>query len=230
MNRWSVAALLTLAAGSTVSADVILSNYPPTNDTNTTAGVSSTRRKAMSFSMPAGPTYDITSITLRLQGYTSPSDVAILEIRDHTGSTTAPGTTVVGTFVAPASSNTAAGDFVFMPSGAVTLLPGTSYWICLYAGDATNTFDWRGSSPAIVPTGIATYGGQSLFSTTSGSTWTTSTTINTFSIDGVPSGASGACCLSSGAANCVITSAAGCAAQGGTYQGDGSTCATANCP
>ncbi|MBX3375801.1 MAG: hypothetical protein KF678_02205 [Phycisphaeraceae bacterium] len=43
-------------------------------------------------------------------------------------------------------------------------------------------------------------------------------------------GPTGACCLSSGASNCVVTSSAGCANLGGTYQGDGSTCATANCP
>ncbi|MBX3377587.1 MAG: hypothetical protein KF678_11365 [Phycisphaeraceae bacterium] len=43
-------------------------------------------------------------------------------------------------------------------------------------------------------------------------------------------GATGACCLASGASNCIVTTASGCTTLGGTYNGDGSTCATANCP
>jgi spore coat protein A, manganese oxidase len=38
----------------------------------------------------------------------------------------------------------------------------------------------------------------------------------------------GACCLSDGA--CVVTTATGCAGQGGTYQGDGSPCSPSPCP
>lgn len=38
----------------------------------------------------------------------------------------------------------------------------------------------------------------------------------------------GACCLSDG--TCVVTTAAGCAGQGGTYQGDGSSCSPNPCP
>jgi hypothetical protein len=41
-------------------------------------------------------------------------------------------------------------------------------------------------------------------------------------------GMTGACCLASGA--CTILSSASCTAVGGIYRGDGSVCATANCP
>ena len=120
------AALLALVSGSAVSADVILGNYPPTNDTGTTADVDNLRNKALSFALPAGSAYDITSITLRLQNYITPGDVAILEIRNHTGSSTAPGPTVIGAFTAPTSAASTVGDFTFNPVGAVTLTPGTS--------------------------------------------------------------------------------------------------------
>ena len=43
-------------------------------------------------------------------------------------------------------------------------------------------------------------------------------------------GSVGACCLTSGANNCTTTTPTGCTNLGGTYQGDGSVCATANCP
>jgi hypothetical protein len=46
----------------------------------------------------------------------------------------------------------------------------------------------------------------------------------------IPGGPTGACCRTSGATNCVITSSSGCTTQGGTYQGDGTTCPNANCP
>jgi hypothetical protein len=43
-------------------------------------------------------------------------------------------------------------------------------------------------------------------------------------------GAIGACCLGAPSYSCTVTSAASCASQGGTYAGDGVTCALANCP
>ena len=170
---------------SSASADIVIGNYPPTNDTGTTADTDNLRRKSISFAMPAGSAYDITSVTLRLQNYITPADIAVLEIRNHTGSTTAPGLTVVGSFTAPASGAAAVGDFTFTPVGTITLLPSTSYWIYVYGFDAITSFDWRGSSPSVTPTGIATYGGQSLFTTNGGTSWTSSATINTFRIEGV---------------------------------------------
>ncbi len=44
-----------------------------------------------------------------------------------------------------------------------------------------------------------------------------------------PGGPTGACCLTSGASNCIVTTSAACATQGGTYAGDNVTCAAANC-
>ncbi len=185
MRRVAPALLACSLCASAASADLILGNYPPTNDTGTTASVTDLRQKALSFAMPAGSDYTISSVTLRLGNYITPGDVAILEIRDHTGSPTAPGANVVGSFTAPSSAAAAISDFVFTPSGTITLQAGTSYWIVLYGGASPSTFDWRGSSPSVTPTGIATYGGQSLFTTNAGTSWSNSATINTFQIDGV---------------------------------------------
>lgn len=188
-------------AASAASADIVLGNLPQTNDTGTTADVDNLRRKALSFAMPAGSDYNITSITLRLGNYITPADVAVLEIRNHTGSTTAPGLTVVGSFIAPASGSATIASFVFAPSGTVTLQAGTSYWIYLSGADPVTSFDWRGSSPSITPTGIATYGGQSLFTTNGGTSWTSSATINSFLIEGtiVPAPAAAGFLLLAGA-------------------------------
>lgn len=178
------------AAAPLASADIILGNYPFTNDTGTTASVTNLRQKAIAFAMPAGSAYDITSITLRLTNFDA-NDTAILEIRDHNGTTTSPGAGVVGTFTAPAGGGAAAADYSFSPNGTVTLQPGTSYWIVLSGAASPSTFDWRGSSPGITPTGVATYGPGNLFTSNGGTSWSNSSTINTFRIEGViPSPAS----------------------------------------
>jgi hypothetical protein len=186
MSLWrSVLVAAALLAPAAAHADLIIGNYPPTNDTGTTADTDNLRNKALSFVMPAGSAYDITSITLRLGNYITPGDNAVLTIRNHTGSTTMPGSTIIGSFTAPASASATIGDFVFTPVGTVTLQPGTSYWIHVAGADSVTSFDWRGSSPSVTPTGIATYGGQSLFTTNGGTSWSSSATINTFRIDGV---------------------------------------------
>jgi hypothetical protein len=198
ISRSALAAFAVAASfASVASADVILGNYPQTNDTGTTADTDNLRRKALSFAMPAGVGYNISSITLRLGNYITPGDIAVLEIRDHTGSTTAPGLSVIGAFTAPASAAATIDNFIFTPIGTVTLNPSTSYWIYVYGANANTSFDWRGSSPSVTPTGIATYGGQSLFTVNGGTSWTTSVTINTFQIDGtvVPAPATAALLL-----------------------------------
>jgi hypothetical protein len=172
---------------------VLLSNYPPPNDTNTTADVDNLRWKALSFAMPAGTSANLGQLTVRLGGYSLVTDVPIFEIREHTGSTTLPGTNVLASFTAPPPGpDTAIRDYTFFPSSVFTLQPGTSYWLVLRGPNATSSIDWRGASPAIQPTGIATYGGQSLFSTNGGTSWTNSATINSFELlDIVPEPATG---------------------------------------
>ena len=51
-----------------------------------------------------------------------------------------------------------------------------------------------------------------------------------FEVIGSLGATTGACCVTSGASNCIITTSSGCTTVGGTYQGDNSTCAAANCP
>lgn len=177
-------ATLALFAGSMAGADVLIGNYPPTNDSTQSADVDNLRQKAIMFTMPAGSSYDITSITLRLGNYITPGDGAILELRDHTGVNTAPGATVLGMFTAPLSNSSAIGDFVFSPVGTITVLPGTAYWIVARGVDAATSYDWKGSSPGKTPTGIATYG-SNLFTSNGGTSWSNSSIINTFQIDGV---------------------------------------------
>ena len=179
--------LVLLAAAPFAAAQPILSNYPPANDTNTSADIDNLRWKALSFSMPASQSATVGNLTVRLGNYASAADIPVFEIRDHTGSTTAPGPNVLLTFTAPPPGTATIQDYTFTPASTFTLAAGTSYWILMRGADAATSVDWRGSSPAIVPTGIATYGGQSLFTSNGGTSWTTSTTINSLRLEVIPS-------------------------------------------
>lgn len=183
--RFAVAAMAVAAAVPMASADVILGNYPITNDGTQTADVDNLRQKALRFTMPAGVDYNITSIVLRLGNYHA-TDVPILEIRDFNGTTTSPGAGVVGSFIAPLGGGAANADYSFAPSGSITLLAGSSYWIVLRGDSAATSFDWKAASPGVTPTGIATFGPGNLFTSNGGTTWATSTTLTSFVINGTP--------------------------------------------
>ena len=193
-SRFVVAAMALSAAVPLASADVILGNYPITNDGIQSADIDNLRQKAMRFTMPAGTDYFITSITIRLGNY-DVADVPILEIRDFNGTTTSPGAGVVGSFVAPPGLGAANTDYLFTPSGSTTLLAGTSYWIVLRGDSAATSVDWRASSPGITPTGIATFGPGNIFTTNGGTSWANSTILNSFVIQGTPVPAPGVLAL-----------------------------------
>jgi hypothetical protein len=79
------------------------------------------------------------------------------------------------------------------------------------------------------PFGCPPNGGWSTFSGLNvlcrpGGDWVTR--VNWSTVNCVP--VTGACCLPSG--SCTTTDSTGCASQGGTYQGDNTTCAGTNCP
>ncbi len=174
-------------AGSAASADVIIGNYPFTNDSTLSAGLSNLRVKAISFTMPAGPGYTLDSVTLRLGNYDA-TDTVVAEIRsDNAG---VPGA-AVASIAMPAGQGAVITDYTGAPTAATVLAGATTYWIWVAGIAGGGTFDWRASSPAVPYTGAATFG-LSRFSTNGGTSFTASTSLNTMSIDGtlVPAPAS----------------------------------------
>ena len=166
------------------SAVVILSNYPFTNDGTQSALNPPTGAKAIGFVMPAGDDYKIDSVVLRLQNY-DPADVVTVEIRNDTGGTD-PGPVVIGTLTLPVGLGAPAEDYTATPVGEITLTASTKYWLMVTA--VSNAVQWRASSPAVTPTGLATFDGNRFRSTTS---WTSSTIVNTFQINGSLTGVDG---------------------------------------
>ncbi len=149
--------LIAAAAAFTVSAqtmaEVIISNHPG-NDGTQTAGINATTRtKGMGFTMPGGSDLGLDALTMRLD-ITSVDVVPVVEIYSDGGG--APGT-LLTTLENPASFSPGIGDYTFTPADSFTLAGGETYWIV--ASSAAGTYDWKASSPAQTPTGLATHAG-----------------------------------------------------------------------
>jgi hypothetical protein len=194
-----------------VCPTVIISNFPPTNDTGTSAALTTLRVKALGFIMPAGNAYSLTQVDMRLN---CAAATVVPDVRIYSDSGTGPGTELAQ-LVEPPVTVTGVQTFTAAPGSSFTLQPATKYWLVVLAdASSVGTLDWRGSSPAITPTGLATHEG-SLFGTAGiAGAFATSATINTYAIKGL-SVPGGVCCRGStcnasvAQANCTGSGTAG---------------------
>ncbi|HRQ64668.1 MAG TPA: choice-of-anchor R domain-containing protein [Xanthomonadaceae bacterium] len=176
--------LLVLAAWAVAPdarATPILGNMPPDNDATQTAAINDQRQKAYRFTI--GPDSLVAGdLILRLRNYDAPGE-AIAELRDA-NTDTAPGSTVLLTFVAPPPGGGGIDNYTFVPQDTFVLQASTTYWIVVL-GVADGAFDWMASNPGIAPAGLATYGSSS-FTSNGGSDWGSSTLLTTFAffVDG----------------------------------------------
>ncbi|KAA0240119.1 MAG: PEP-CTERM sorting domain-containing protein [Armatimonadetes bacterium] len=165
--------LIGLVAGSAF-ADVLISNMPG-NDGSQSAAINNLRRKAMAFTTPAGLPYTITSVITRLNA--NPNAAPVLELHGDTGSNLPSG--AFHTFTNPGAFGTGIQNYAF--TGNVALAASTKYWLVMYQPAATTPFDWKASSPAQTPTGLATHAG-SLFTTNGGTSWSSSSILVSYEI------------------------------------------------
>ena len=148
-----MAAAAAFAVSAQTLAEVIISNHPG-NDATQSFGIDdSTRTKGMGFAMPSGSDMALDAVTLRLE-ITSVDVSPVLEIYSDGGGV--PGT-LLTTLVGPSSFTSGISDYEFTPDGSFTLVGGETYWIV--ASSALDTYNWKASSPAETPTGLATHVG-----------------------------------------------------------------------
>lgn len=166
----------------TASGQIILGNYPQTNDNTQSAALGELRQKAFRFTMGAD-SFGAGDLVLRLRNFEA-SDQVIVELRDFTGSSLIPGTNTLLSFSSPTGGGADVADYLFTPDGSFTLQANTTYWL-LVRGAAGTSVDWMASSPGIPPTGLATFGSTS-FNTNAGGSWTNSGIINTFEFRVIP--------------------------------------------
>lgn len=176
-----------LTAASTASAGVIISNLNG-NDGTQTAGIDDLRNKGMGFTMASGNDYSLDFVTLRLDITGTPGDVdPIVQIWSNVGGS--PGAALT-TLSDPLISATGINNYVFSATAPFTLLADTTYWLVVSGAVGASGFDWKASSPAVTPTGIATHFGAKFDTNglppTGNSSIINSYSINASEIAGVP--------------------------------------------
>ena len=143
-----------------VRAQVVLISNLPGNDASQSADLTNLRNKGMGFTLPPGQDYTLLHVTLRLETIAG-APVPIVEI--WTNAAGVPGT-VIETLTSPVLNATGITNYDFTAAGTTTLVGGQSYWIVAYGLAGDPVYNWKASSPAVPPTGLATHLG-SLFDT-----------------------------------------------------------------
>ncbi|MEI6427798.1 MAG: choice-of-anchor R domain-containing protein [Pseudanabaena sp. ELA607] len=159
-----------------------------TNDgLSTPINTGGTTDKAIGFTLPTGSDYNLDSITLRLQNYsTTAGDVARLRIYEDVNktSTNPNGATLQSLlFNNPSSSSNTINDFIFTPTSTFTLKADTRYWLRVSA--TSGNYNWLGNNPPTTPTGIAVVESYQV-SSNNGSSYSSSTNLNILDIQATP--------------------------------------------
>ncbi len=174
---WFCMVLVWAAFAPNAHAIELISNLDG-NDATQSADLDELRNKGMGFTMP-GDEYVLDSVTLRLA--TFGANVApIVEIWNDVGGL--PGASLV-TLVNPVFAASGIANYDFTPPGAFTLSANTTYWIVAYGQAGADRYDWKASSPAVIPTGPATHAGA-LFDTNGPPPTTTSSIICSYAVNG----------------------------------------------
>jgi hypothetical protein len=163
-----------LVAPPLMAQTTIISNLPG-NDGTQSADLDELRNKGMGFTMPAGQDYILDHVTLRLETFGAIAPVVEL----WTNSGGLPGA-VIETLSNPTFAPSGIAEYDFASAGT-TLSAGTSYWIVAYGAAGAAGYDWKASSPAQTPTGLATHLG-SLFDANGPPPTTTSSILCSYSV------------------------------------------------
>jgi len=146
-----VAVVVCLTAPPVLAQTTLISNLPG-NDGTQSADLNVLRIKALGFTMPAGDDYILDHVTLRLETIgTAP--IPIVELWTDSGGQLG---TLVETLINPTFAPTGIVEYDFASSGS-TLTAGAGYWVLAYGPAGVPSYNWKASSPAETPTGLATH-------------------------------------------------------------------------
>jgi hypothetical protein len=173
--RTVVLAILACLVAQPLLAQVTLISNLNGNDLTQSADLDELRNKGMGFTMPAGQDYILNHVTLRLQTFGAVAP--IVQLWTNAGGLPA---APIETLTNPTFAPSGIANYDFTSSGT-TLTAGTSYWLVAYGVAGAAIYDWKASSPAQTPTGLATHLG-SLFDTNGPPPTTNSTILCSYSV------------------------------------------------
>ncbi len=157
--KWNIAALTAAAFACAAQADVIITNLP-SSDSTQSAFLQDGRIKAMGFHM-GNEDFQLENVIIRLDADSTAVD-PLIRIYDDNGG--APGT-LIDTMIDPAFVGIGPADWTFTPSASVTLSAGATYWLVVY-NDGGGNIDWKAGSTTPAGPHATHVGG--LFSVSSG--------------------------------------------------------------
>ncbi len=169
--------LACLAAQPLLAQTTLISNLDG-NDATQAADLDELRNKGMGFTMPAGQDYILQYVTLRLETFGA-AVAPIIELWTNAGGT--PGA-LIETLTNPSFAASGIANYDFTSAGA-TLTAGESYWLVAYGVAGASQYNWKASSPAQTPTGLATHLGA-LFDTNGPPPTNTSSILCSYSVTG----------------------------------------------
>lgn len=165
-------------------AVTLIGNMPQTNDDAVSANLTGLRRKALGFTTD-NQAYELHFMEARLFNSTS---TVTPEVHLYSSVAGGPAGQMPGALISvlPGQLTVQAGftTVAFFSLGGVFLSPNTIYWVVMGTAQS-EPYDWRGSSPAITPTGLATHFG-SLFTADGGASWSSSGVLNSYFIEVTP--------------------------------------------
>lgn len=171
-------AVLVMSMAAPVAAQTVLISNLPGNDGTQSAGLDDLRTKAMGFTMPAGQDYTLQYVTLRLETAAAGA-TPIVELWTNSGGQLG---ALIETLTSPPLAASGIAEYDFTSAGSI-LTGGESYWILAYGPAGVTDYDWKASSPAELPTGIASHLGA-LFGTAGPPPTGTSSIICSYSVTG----------------------------------------------
>ncbi|MEM1072000.1 MAG: choice-of-anchor R domain-containing protein [Planctomycetota bacterium] len=177
MRLAAIGTAIALVAGSATASDVLLGNLPSTFGTTGSVGLTQTRSKAVSFTIPAGPGYTFDSLTLALASL-DVGETAFGNIVASDG-TLDPTNTVLSTVTFDGDGTV--GAFTGTPSTPFTFIGGETYWLVVGGLNQGDSITWTRAQPDITPTGLADFGTYRFRAST---TWSNSSQFNNFVIEG----------------------------------------------
>ncbi|MEM8876222.1 MAG: choice-of-anchor R domain-containing protein [Planctomycetota bacterium] len=185
MKTTALAVAITTVAGTASSQDVLLGNLPDTFGTGGSVGLTETRSKAVSFTIPAGPGFTFDALTLALASF-EVGDTAFGQIRASDG-TNNPTETVLSTVFYDGDGSV--GTQTNSPDTPFSFVGGETYWLVVGSLPSGSSITWSRAQPDITPAGLADFGEYRFRAST---TWGSSSQFNNFVIEGtlVPAPAS----------------------------------------
>jgi hypothetical protein len=178
IGRIAITAVLACLLAQPLLAQVTIISNLDGNDLTQAADLDELRNKGMGFTMPAGQNHTLQHVTLRLETFGTVAPIVQLW-SDAGGLPSA----VIETLTNPTFAASGIANYNFTSAGT-TLTAGTSYWIVAYGVAGAAQYNWKASSPAQTPTGIATHLGT-FFDTNGPPPTGTSSILTSYSVTGV---------------------------------------------